>query len=86
MSDSLPIWRVFNYLAKTWYDMPTRELDAWDKWYVPAIDLVWSMANAQEKERRETFRPVSVAAKFDENCRALHRAALMAGGGNATQA
>lgn len=52
MSDSLPIWRVFNYLAKTWYDLPTARMDEFYGWYQPAISMVWGLANSQEKERR----------------------------------
>jgi hypothetical protein len=52
--NSLPIWRIFNYLAKTWYDLPTARMDEFDGWYPPAISAVWSMANAQELERRAT--------------------------------
>jgi len=52
MSTSLPIWRVFNYLAKTWYDLPTAKMDEFHVWYSPAIELVWSLANQQEKEQR----------------------------------
>jgi hypothetical protein len=52
MSETLPVWRVFNYLAKTWYDLPTSKMDEFASWYEPSIDLVWKMANAQEIERR----------------------------------
>lgn len=52
MSDSLPIWRVFNYLAKTWYDLPTRRMDEFHDWYQPAIGFTHSLAEDQEKERR----------------------------------
>ena len=51
--ESLPIWRVFNYLAKTWYDLPASKMDEFWDWYNPAIALVWNMANQQELERRK---------------------------------
>ncbi len=52
MSESLPVWRVFNYLAKRWYDLPTSRMDEFYDWYTPAIGFVWAEANRQEKERR----------------------------------
>ena len=50
--ETLPIRRVFNYLAKTWYDLPTSQMDEFYNWYTPAINFVWDMANKQEIERR----------------------------------
>jgi hypothetical protein len=52
MMESLPIWRIFNYLAKTWYDLPTTRMDELYSWYNPAISFVWKMAHQQELERR----------------------------------
>ena len=52
MNNSLPIWRVFNYLTKTWYDLPTSKMDEFYDWYNPAINFVWDLANQQELDRR----------------------------------
>lgn len=49
--ESLAIWRVFNYLAKTWYDLPTARMNEFYDWYQPAITVVWTLANEQEKAR-----------------------------------
>jgi len=53
MTETLPIWRIFNYLARTWYDLPAAQMDEFYTWYNPAISFVWSRANQQEIDRRK---------------------------------